>query len=286
MEQKHFLGLATAGFHKVAYTEWGNPDDPCPVVCVHGLTRNGRDFDALAKALAAEGRRVVCPDIVGRGLSDWATNPATYTYPQYCADMNALVARLNVEQVDWVGTSMGGLIGMFMAAVPQVPIRRMVMNDIGPFIPKAFIGRLRTYVGQPVRFDTLDAAEAYVRETHAAFGDLTDEQWRHLAAHSFRQTETGDFVFVYDPQIAGAFKTNEEPQDVDMWAAWAPVRVPVLVVRGAHSDLLSAEVVRQMRERHPQGTVEEHVVVDAGHAPALMADDQIAAVMDWVCRSD
>lgn len=286
MEQKHFLGLATTGFHKVAYTEWGNLDDPCPVVCVHGLTRNGRDFDALAQALAAEGRRVICPDIVGRGRSDWAADPATYGYPQYCADMNALVARLEVEQVDWVGTSMGGLIGMFMAAVPQVPIRRMVMNDIGPFIPKDFVARLRTYVGQPVRFDSLDAAEAYVREIHAAFGNLTDAQWRHLATHSFRKSDTGEYAFAYDPRIAAAFKSSAEPQDVDMWAAWAPVRIPVLVVRGAQSDLLSAEVVRQMRERHPLGAVKEHVVADAGHAPALMADDQIAAIRDWVGRSD
>lgn len=284
MQQKHFFGLAPGGFHKIAYTEWGDPADPCPVVCVHGLTRNGRDFDALAAALAAAGRRVVCPDIVGRGRSDRLADPAGYGYPQYCADMAALIARLDVDKVDWVGTSMGGLTGMFLAGAPRSPVRRMVINDIGPLVPKAFIARLRGYVGQPIRFAGLAEAEAYFRETYAPFGRLTDAQWRHLTEHGVQRMRAGCYVLAYDPKIGAALNTADEPADIDLWPAWSKVGVPVLVIRGALSDLLSAEVVARMRETHPSGRVEEHVAADAGHAPALMADDQIAAVREWLRR--
>ncbi|MEZ5669509.1 MAG: alpha/beta hydrolase [Alphaproteobacteria bacterium] len=282
MQQKHFLGLTAAGFHKVAYTEWGPADDPCPVVCVHGLTRNGRDFDALAGRLAAAGRRVVCPDVVGRGRSMWLTDPAGYGYPQYCADMAALIARLDVEAVDWVGTSMGGLIGMFLAAGLRSPIRRLVMNDIGPLIPGAFLGRLAAYVGKPVRFDTLEQGEAYLREIHAPFGTLTDAQWRHLADHSLQHMRGGYYILGYDPKIGDAFRAQGDPQDVALWEAWARVDAPVLAVRGARSDLLSAETVAQMKRTHRSGRVAEFVVADAGHAPALMDDGQIAAVEAWL----
>lgn len=250
MQQKHFLGLSAAGFHRIAYTEWGDPADPRPVVCVHGLTRNGRDFDVLAAALAARGRRVVCPDIVGRGRSDWAADPAVYGYPQYCADMGALIARLGAEEVDWVGTSMGGLIGMFVAGARNTPVRRLVMNDIGPFIPKAFMERLRSYVGQPLRFPSLAALEAHLREIHAPFGPLTDAQWRHLAEHGAQALRSGGYVLACDPHIADAIRAGEA-MDIDLWAAWARVSVPVLVVRGARSDLLGPDIV-----------------ADAGYAPA------------------
>ncbi|MGF1623422.1 MAG: alpha/beta hydrolase [Alphaproteobacteria bacterium] len=282
MEQKHFFGFAPGGFHSVAYTEWGDPADPRPVVCVHGLTRNGRDFDALAEALAGTGRRVVCPDIVGRGRSQWVGEASAYGYPQYCADMAALIARLDVEAVDWVGTSMGGLIGMFLAGARHSPIRRLVLNDVGPFVPKAFMTRLRSYVGQPVRFATLGELESYLRRVYAAFGALTDSQWRHLAEYSAQLLPTGDYVLAYDPRIADAIKASPEPEDVDLWAYWQLVQVPVLVVRGAESDLLSAETVARMRESHPHRQVDESVVQDAGHAPALMAADQIAAIADWL----
>lgn len=284
MEQKHFLGLTSGGFHRVAYTEWGPADDPRPVVCVHGLTRNGRDFDALAGVLAAGGRRVICPDIVGRGRSDWPADAAAYSYPQYCADMAALIARLGVAEVDWVGTSMGGLIGMFLAAAKGTPIRKLVMNDIGPFIPKAFVARLGSYVGQPVRFADLEALERYLREIHAPFGPLTDAQWRHMAEHSARPLGEGGYGLAYDPRIGDPFKASPEPADVDLWAAWAPVRAPVLVIRGALSELLSADVVVRMRDSHPDHDVAELVVPDAGHAPSLMAERQVAAVADWLSR--
>jgi pimeloyl-ACP methyl ester carboxylesterase len=285
MEQKHFLGFAAGGFHTVAYTERGDPKDPRPVICVHGLTRNGRDFDVLAAALAARGRRVICPDVVGRGRSQWVADAAIYGYPQYCADMAALIARLGVEDVDWIGTSMGGLIGMFLAGAPGTPIRRLVMNDVGPFVPKAFMARLRTYVGQPVRFASVDELETHLRQIHASFGPLSDAQWRHLAEHSAHALRSGDYVLAYDPKIGDAIKAAPEPADIDLWAYWQLVHVPVLVVRGAESDMLGPGIVARMRETHPRQLVDELVVAGAGHAPALMAEEQVAAVADWLGRA-
>jgi len=168
MREKSFLGLSAAGFHTVAYTEWGAPDATRPVVCVHGLTRNGRDFDPLAASLAGTGRRVACPDVVGRGRSGWLADPMLYGFPQYMADMAALLARLDAAEVDWVGTSMGGLIGMFLAARPGSPIRRLVLNDVGPFVPKAALDVIAAYVGQAPAFPDLEAAEGYLRTIHAA----------------------------------------------------------------------------------------------------------------------
>ncbi len=282
MEQKHVLALSREGFHKVAYVEWGDPDDPCPVVCVHGLTRNGRDFDPLAKALADAGRRVVCPDIVGRGLSDRLDAADLYGYPQYCSDMATMIARLDVDAVDWVGTSMGGLIAMFLAQHRNVPIRRLVMNDIGPFVPKAFVARLRDYVGQAPEFPDLAAAEAYLRQIHAPFGDLDDDAWRHLVTHSTWRLEGGGFVLAYDPKIAVPLRAGGDPTDIDMWSFWPNVRMPVLLVRGAESDLLLPQTVQRMAKDYQGSAFEVFEVEGAGHAPALMADDQIAAVQDWL----
>ncbi len=179
----------------MAYREFGAPDAARVVICVHGLTRNGRDFDTLASALAGTGAgtgagcRVVCPDVVGRGESGWLANPAGYGFPQYLADMTVLLARLEAEAIDWVGTSMGGLIGMMMAAQPGTPIRRLVLNDVGPFLPKAALARIGTYVGHDPHFADLDAAEAYVRDVHSGFGALSDREWRHLTETNVMEVE-------------------------------------------------------------------------------------------------
>ena len=182
--------LGPHGFHRIVYREWGEPDHPHVVVCVHGLTRNSRDFDPLAAHLAKR-RRVICPDIAGRGESPWLPHPGDYGYPLYLSDMAALIARAGVETVDWVGTSMGGLIGMFLAAQPGNPIRRLVMNDVGPLVPKAALERLASYVGVDPAFDGLPQLEQYLRQICAPFGPLTDAQWQHLARHSARQRDHG-----------------------------------------------------------------------------------------------
>lgn len=277
MSERSFLGLSAAGFHRVAYTQWGRDDAPA-VLCVHGLTRNGRDFDPLALALA-DRRRVACPDVVGRGKSAWLPVPALYGYPQYCADMAALIARMGVDQVDWVGTSMGGLIGMTLAAQPNNPIRRLVINDVGPLISKVGLQRIADYVGKDPVFEDVAAVEAYLRFTLMGFGRLTDGQWRHLAEHSARQRPDGLLGLAYDPGIADAFKA-QPMQDVDLWALWDRVTCPVLVLRGADSDLLTAETAEEMTRRGPGARIIE--IPHTGHAPALMSEEQIAVVRSFL----
>jgi pimeloyl-ACP methyl ester carboxylesterase len=269
--------LGPHGFHRVTYYEWGDAENPRVVMCVHGLTRNGRDFDMLARALAPQ-FRVVCPDVAGRGLSQWLAHKQDYGYPLYLADMAAVVARTGVDKVDWVGTSMGGLIGMMLAAQPETPIRRLLLNDIGPFIPRTALERLALYVGKAPPFATFEALEHYLRMVMAPFGALTDEQWRHLATHSSRRNDDGTFSLSYDPGIANAFVAP--PQDVVLWPVWDAIRAPTLVVRGKESDLLLRETAEEMTQRGPRAQLVE--LDGIGHAPALMAEDQIAVVREFL----
>ena len=281
--------LSPGGFHAMTYREFGAPDAGRVVICVHGLTRNGRDFDTLAAALAEAGCRVVCPDIVGRGESSWLSDPAGYAFPQYLADMTVLLARLEAEAVDWVGTSMGGLIGMTMAAQSSTaqsgsPLRRLVLNDVGPFLPKAALARIGAYVGHDPRFANLEAAEAYVRDVHAGFGALADHEWRHLTEISVAAAEGGGegggaLRLRYDPGIGAAFHAAP-PEDVDLWAVWDRLTVPTLVLRGADSDLLLPETAAEMTRRGPRAELTE--IAGCGHAPALMDPAQVARVRDWL----
>jgi pimeloyl-ACP methyl ester carboxylesterase len=240
---------------------------------VHGLTRNGRDFDFLARALAPQ-FRVVCPDVAGRGLSQWLAHKPDYGYPVYLADMAAVLARTGADQVDWVGTSMGGLIGMMLAAQPETPIRRLLLNDIGPFIPRAALERLAQYVGKAPSFAALAELEQYLRMVMAPFGALTDEQWHHLATHSSRRNDDGRFALSYDPAIANAFVGPLE--DVTLWPVWDAIRCTTLVVRGKESDLLLRQTAEEMTQRGPRAQLLEFDGI--GHAPALMSEDQIAVV--------
>jgi pimeloyl-ACP methyl ester carboxylesterase len=274
MRERHLPCLGPSGFFRVAYTEWAGPPGAGTVVCVHGLTRNGRDFDALAAALSAS-HRVVCPDMPGRGRSDWLAKPEAYGYPLYLSVAAQLIARLDVDAVDWVGTSMGGLIGMMLAAQPNAPIRRFVINDIGPFLPKAALERIGSYVGQDPRFESIEGLEAYLRRVHLPFGPLSDSEWRHLAQHSSRRREDGGVGLAYDPRIGDAFKG--ELTDVELWTFWDQLRAPTLALRGEDSDLLRPETAARMAER---ARVAEFAGV--GHAPALMAEDQIETVRDFL----
>ncbi len=275
---KSCQGLSATGFHRIAYREWGS--GPRTIICVHGLTRNGRDFDMLAADLAERlDARVICPDVVGRGRSGRLANPDHYGYSQYLADMAVLLARLDVEQVDWVGTSMGGLIGMMLAAQPNSPLRRLVVNDVGPFVPKVALERIGDYVGLDPVFPDLAAVETYMRSHYAGFGALTDPQWRHMAETSADRQADGCYRLAYDPGISRIFKTSAIG-DVDLWPLWSLIRQPTLVVRGAKSDLLMADTAERMTKEGPRARL--YLVPDAGHAPALMAEDQIAAVRDFL----
>jgi len=271
-----YQSLSPAGFHTLRYTEWGTGDRV--VVCVHGLTRNGRDFDKLAEALAAAGFRVVCPDVVGRGQSDWLPRPELYGYPQALADTAVLLAKLNARELFWVGTSMGGLMGLMLAAQPHTPLRKLVLNDVGPFIPKAALERLATYVGADPRFASLAEVEAYLRRVHAPFGNLSDDDWLAMAQHSNRQLPDGSYALAYDLAIAAAFKGPLT--DLNLWPLWPMVQVPTLLLRGAQSDLLLAETAMQMTQLGPKPRLIEFA--ECGHAPALMSEAQIRPIVEFL----
>lgn len=260
------------GFHWMRYVEWGEARNPRVLLCVHGLTRNGRDFDHIASSLA-DAYRVVCPDVAGRGRSDWLREPLDYNYPVYCGDLATLMAALGAEGVDWIGTSMGGIIGMILAGLPGSPLRRLVMNDVGSVVPRASLERIGAYLGNDPPYDSIETLEAGLRAV-SPFGPLTPAQWRHLALHSARQDEQGRWHFRYDPGIAKNFQAAQGA-DVDLRPYWDAVRGPVLVLRGEHSDLLLPETLEEMRHRpHTQA----HLVRDTGHCPMLMDDAQVAVV--------
>lgn len=277
-QMKSFLSLGPHEFHRIAYTQWGKAHNDKVLMCVHGMTRNSRDFDYFARAMEAD-YKVICPDLVGRGRSEWLNVKQDYDYPLYCSDMAALLARLYTDQVDWVGTSMGGMIGMLLAAVPNSPIRRLVLNDVGPFMSKAALERIAEYVGADPRFRSLDEVEAYLREINAPFGPLTDEQWAHYAQHGSRQTEDGDLGLAYDPAIGLALRSGAL-EEVSMWPVWDAVRCPVLILRGAESDVLLPETAEEMLAKKPQAKLVEFTGI--GHVPALMAKDQIDIVREWL----
>lgn len=267
------------GLHRIAYREWGDPRNERVLVCVHGLTRCARDFDRLAAALS-DRYRVVCPDVAGRGESDWLADPAFYQLPQYVADMVTLVARLDVEQVHWVGTSMGGLIGMALAALPGTPVSRLVMNDAGPVVTRASLERIATYVGKVPEFPSIEAAEQFLRAVAAPFGKHSDSEWRFLTEIVMRPSGNGGLRVHYDPRIGDTYRANMPEKDLEMWPAWNAVKCPTLLLRGAVSDLLTRETAQKMAQTGPRAKVVE--IPEVGHAPTLLHADQIAIVREFL----
>ena len=268
-----------SGLHRMAYTEWGARDNPRVLVCVHGLTRNARDFDALARAMASH-YRVICPDVVGRGQSSRLRNPAGYGIPQYVGDMVTLIARLGVDSVHWVGTSMGGLIGMALASLEGTPIQKLLLNDVGPLITVDALQRIATYVGADPTWASFDEALAYIKLISAPFGNLDETQWHHLTEHSIAQRADGRWGFRYDPLIAAPFKAAFADQDVDLWPLYEQIKCPTLVLRGADSDLLSRATWEAMGSRGPRAKLAE--ISGVGHAPMFMNDEQISIARDFL----
>lgn len=268
--------LNSQGFHRMVYHEWGNADNDRVLVCVHGLARNSRDFDALALALARD-YRVICPDIVGRGASDWLPAGVPYDIPRYMNDIAVLLARLNVDKVDWIGTSMGGIIGICLAAMPGNPIRSLVLNDVGSYVSSAALQRIAAYLGDQ-RFDSLPQLEAWMRQTYTAYQGLSDAQWQHLLHYGHRQVGE-QFGFHYDPRIAETTRENQH-QDVDLMPVWQQVNCPQLLIWGDQSDVLTAATVRQMRQHKPD--LDLYQIPGMTHAPSLMEPDQINAVVQWL----
>ncbi len=275
--------ISPAGLHTMAYKEWGDARNPNVLVCVHGVTRVSDDFDRMARELC-DTYRVICPDVVGRGRSGRLANPQFYTVPQYVSDLVTLLARADAEIVDWFGTSMGGLIGMALASLPGNPIRRLVLNDIGPSINGAALARIGDYIGQDVRFDSFEEAAQYIRTISASFGHHSDEEWHKLARDVLRQNEDGKWVRHYDLALAVPFKltTPEAASAAEqmLWAAYDAITCPTLLVRGAQSDLLLPEVAQEMTRRGPQARLVEFPEV--GHAPTFMHAPQIEVARQFL----
>jgi pimeloyl-ACP methyl ester carboxylesterase len=271
------LGEPFGDLH-LGWCEWGSPHAARIVVCVHGLTRNARDFDMLAGALAGAGARVIAVDVAGRGTSDWLDDPGDYRLEAYVAQLRRLLERLEIEAADWIGTSMGGLIGILLAAEEPTPIARLVLNDIGALVPGPAMAPIGAYLGLDLRFGSVGELEGHLRLIHAGFGPLGDAQWRHLAEHSARQ-DGPSLRLHYDPAIRVPF-LDDSAEDIDLWAAYDRVRCPVLLLRGSESALLPPEIAAAMTSRGPKA--ELTVFEGIGHAPALMAEDQIAVIREWL----
>lgn len=278
MRSRYCYGFGPNGFHRIHFTEWGDPSLQHAVFCVHGLTRNARDFDDLAGELCGQ-YRIICPDMPGRGLSDWLDCKQDYNLGVYLNDIATLIACTGVQSIDWIGTSMGGVIGMLVASLANNPVQRLLVNDIGPTIDKAARERIAGYAGMDPRFDSLSELENYLRLVHATFGPLTDAQWAHMSRHSNRPLNDGGVALHYDPGIAEPFR-DQVTTPVEFWEYWDRIQCPVLLFRGCESDLLSAETAEQMQQRGPATTVVEFEGI--GHAPSLMAADQIERIRAWL----
>ena len=289
--QHSVVCASTSGLHRMAYREWGDPENPRVVICVHGLTRRSDDFNWLARALAAD-YRVVCPDVVGRGRSDWLRDPMLYGIPQYTSDMVTLIARLNVPTVRWVGTSMGGLIGMSLAALPDTPVQQQVLNDVGAVLGGEALARIAAYVGVETEFPNRAVAHAMLRRIFSGFGEHSPEDWEALCdCMLVSDPSTGRLRLHYDPQIAAPFRSAygsaassgasalTPPADIDLWSIYDAISCPTLVIRGVQSDLLPESVMQEMTRRGPKASAVQFAGV--GHAPTLIQHDQITAVRDF-----
>lgn len=282
MKQKFCTALGPTGFVRIHYTEWGDPDNAQVLACAHGLTRNARDFDNLAQALAAR-YRIVCIDFPGRGHSDWLTDSSAYHIKFYAAVSATWLAAVGGRRVHWLGTSMGGLVGIWLAAQAQVPLQSMIVNDVGPEVPTAALQRIGDYLSTDFKFDTLRALETHLRMVHAPFGPLGDAQWAHLAAHSHRQLADGSLTFHYDPRIADAFDEAARA-NADLWPQWRANQIPTLLLQGTESDVLSDPLANRMLSELPGCEIARFAGV--GHAPALMDDAQIGTIEDWLSKQD
>lgn len=267
------------GLHRMAYLEWGDPRNRDVLVCVHGLARTGRDFDTLAAALCGQ-FRVVCPDLAGRGDSDRLADPRLYVIPQYLSDLVTLIARLDVEVVNWLGTSLGGLVGMALAAQPGSPVAKLVLNDAGPVVTKVSLERIASYLGKEMQFPSVEAAERHIRAISAPFGPHSDAQWRFLTESWLRPNPDGTWRAHYDPRIAEVYRATLPDKDLELWGLYDAIACPTLVLRGGHSDLLSRDTTRAMMARGPKARVVE--VPGVGHAPTLMHEDQIEIVRQFL----
>ncbi len=297
MKTGYFLGLSEEGFHRIAYSEWGNSgeNNKYPLICVHGLTRNRRDFDGLARYLSERKWQIFCPDVVGRGDSDWLKNSLHYTFEQYLSDANAMIDKTQASAIDWLGTSMGGIIGMILAALPNTPIHRLILNDVGPQVQLNGLTRLALYASQHPYFKNMQEAKEYHQRIFSDLGTLSAADWQQITENSVYEVQPGVLTLKFDPGIKTtslkskiAWKSLLHPHkalegvlfDIELWDIWQAIKCPVLVIHGKNSDILSTDTVRRMQATHAKVDVVE--IADAGHAPALLDAGQQQMIYAWL----
>lgn len=282
--EKSLQCLNSQGYHRIVYNDWGD-ENAAPVICVHGLTGNGHDFDYIARDLVKHGFRLIAVDLPGRSRSDFLSNPLDYNYNQYCSDLMALLAHLDLTEpksVDWLGISLGGLLGIRLAGMDGTPIRRMILNDVGPEVPQSALDFIHQVISQKYVFNTIDDMEERMRQTRGlTWGPITDEQWHHMAEHNARALDDGSLTYGYDPEIAKIFET-EPTGDANLWLYWERIKCPVQVIHGAQSVVLTPEILQLMHDSFHGKSFDVAQFADCGHVPSLMDGHQIEVVRKWL----
>lgn len=267
------------GFHRIAYHSWGAESEARAAICVHGLTRHGGDFDPLAQVLARR-QRVICPDLVGRGASDWLPDASDYHVPQYNCDLVTLMAATGCTEADWIGTSLGGLCGIMLAGMPNTPIRRLIINDVAPEVPLPALRRVSTYLSTRLRFADFDEANAHLRQVYAGFGPMNDDDWHHMARTSVYRDKDGSYAPHFDPDIGANFRNYWLTYRFNLWSYWRKITCPILIIRGSNSDFLTPELLDRMRQYQPSACV--HECDGVGHTPTLNCPEQIEPIRAWL----
>jgi pimeloyl-ACP methyl ester carboxylesterase len=284
--ENHYYGINQHGFNQIVYDDWGNELDPI-IICVHGLTGNAHDFNWIAPHLVDSGYRVISVDMPGRGRSEFLKDPKDYNYKRYLEDLTSLFAHLGINEnntVDWLGVSMGGLLGIILASMDKSPIKNMIINDIGPSMPKEDLKLISQYISQEYRFQSLKEMENFMRQTRGlTWGPITDDQWEKMAKNNARSLEDGSITYAFDPNIAEVF-SKEPVGDVDLWRCWDSIKSNILILRGSESTIFPEEVAADMCKRGPgkDGNVELITIKGCGHVPSLMEPNQIKSVCDWL----
>jgi pimeloyl-ACP methyl ester carboxylesterase len=284
--EKSFLTLCSTGYHKIVYSEWGPEDGPV-IICAHGLTGNGHDFNWIAPVLAKEGYRVIAIDMPGRGRSDFLPNPQDYNYRQYLNDLSCLFAHAGVSaasSVDWIGISMGGLLGIILASYENTPIKRLIIDDIGPDMPQEDLDLITQYISTEYRFETIKEMEDFMRQTRGLnWGPVADEQWPVMAENNARALEDGSITYAFDPMIADVF-SSEPVGDLDLWERWHNIKCPSLILRGSESTLFTQSTAEKMLQTGPgaDGLVTLEIIQGCGHVPALMDSAQHNLIKSWL----
>lgn len=278
-ELKYFTSLNPRGEHRIAYSDYGRKTAPI-IIGVHGLTGNGYDFDYLAPELVIEGYRFIAVDLAGRGRSDFLPDPTDYNYKQYLYDLRGLIHHLGAEEVDWIGISLGGLLGIKLAGMEDSPIKRLVINDVGPEVPRPALEFIHQVISQQYEFDDMEALEKRMRETRGlTWGPITDEQWAHMARHNVRELVNGKISYAYDPAIARVFETAPLGDD-DLWPHWQKIKCPVQLLWGQKSVVLTEQIIKNMEKKGP--LFDLCTFSDCGHVPSLMAPGQIQVITNWL----